>query len=894
MEYGLLGTLVVERNGTPVDLGGSRQRSLLALLLVNANRVVSTDAIIEQLWGDDGTNRQNALWVVVSRLRAALEPDRPKRSDGSILVTQPPGYVLTIDPDDLDATRFEALAAEGRALLDVDPTAAAVMLGEALALWRGDPLADFAYEPFAQHEINRLTELRLAALEDRIEADLRQGRSHDLVAELDDVVTRHPFRQRAVGQLMIAQHRCGRQSDALQTYRALRTRLAEELGLDPSSELVELERLIVCDDPSLRSTDVSAGVRDATSVAHEHRTITAERSVRRRSRQLVAVVCVTALFGLAAVLGIARWRDADGARAVAEQSAGGLDRMNRANGWVSASEQARSLGDAELALLYATAGVRETADLGFAVPDAVDAIHWALQDLGVQYDVGPGEPVAVRAGPTGPTGVHVMPVAELVAFAEASVERRLTEEECARTPTGPSVCPAATAIPTELVVDGYEPSGETDRPLAGTTVTLASFALEPEPGLLAELAVFTRRTGIAVDLAENTTPADLARITAGEIARPDVFAATGPIVPEWARSQALEVDAFIDIGTLRADFGDYLLGRPSTMPGAAVPDSVETVSAIPIDLDVKGLVFYPRDTFEAAGYEIPVDWAGLMALSRQMVSDGRTPWCSGFFAGGPFDGWPGTDLIDSLVVRTGGVEAFDAWVRGAAGFSSPEVAEAGRLADRLLRTDGFVRGGVGSITSSDFIDDALYLLNRDPATGEPDPSCWLLHQGYFMFGTVGPNVEIGTELDAFLLPPVTAGDEPPLVVNGAFASGLVDRPEVRALLEHMASPEWGRIWASTPRAGFLPANRRFTLPAAVAGRGGEPRRAAAQLISEAIADDRLRLDGSGSMPPSIGFIADGEPGSFFRGMVDWADGRRTIDEVFADIDADWAALRGES
>jgi DNA-binding SARP family transcriptional activator/ABC-type glycerol-3-phosphate transport system substrate-binding protein len=894
MEFGVLGTLVVSRSGAPVDLGGPKQRALLVVLLINANRVVSTDRIIEELWGDDGKDHQNSLWVVVSRLRAALEPDRPKRTDGTILLTAPSGYLLAIDPDDLDATRFEALAAEGRALLDVDPSASAMALGEALALWRGDPLADFAYEPFAQPEIDRLAELRLAALEDRIEADLRQGRSHDLVAELEDVLTRHPFRQRAAGQLMIAQHRSGRQSDALQTYRALRTRLGEELGLDPSSDLIALEQLIVCDDPSLRSATVSGGVRDAAIVAQQQRTIAAERSERRRVRQLVVVGCLTALLGLVAVFGVAQWRNADGARSVAEQSADGLDRVNRANGWVSASAQARSLGDAELALLYATAGVRETAALGFAVPDAVDAIHWALQALGVQYDVSPGAPVAVRAGPTGPTGVYVMPVADLVSLAEASIERRLTEDECGRISAGRSACPTAAAIPIELVVDGYEPLGGIDRALAGTTVTLANFALEPEPGLLAELAAFTERTGIDVDLAENTTPTDLARMTAGEIARPDVFAATGPIVPEWARSQALELDAFVDIETLRADFGDYLLGRPTAAPGAAVSDRLETVSAIPIDLDVKGLVFYPRGAFEGAGYEVPVDWDGLMELSEQMVVDGRTPWCSGFFAGGPFDGWPGTDLIDSLVVRTGGVEAFDAWVGGAAGFSSPAVAEAGRLADQLLHTDGFVRGGAGSVSSSNFIDDALYLLNRDPATGEPDPSCWLLHQGYFMFGTVGPDVTLGTDLDAFLLPPLTADDEPPLIVNGTFASGLVDRPEVRALLEHMASPEWGRIWASTPRAGFLPANRRFVPPASMTGRGGEPMRAAAQLISEAIADDRLRLDGSGTMPPSIGFIADGKPGSFFRGMVDWADGRRTIDEVFADIDADWAALRDES
>jgi len=893
MEFGVLGTLVVSRNGAPVDLGGPKQRALLALLLIDANRVVSTDTIIEALWGDDGKDHQNSLWVVVSRLRALLEPDRPKRSDGEILRTQPPGYVLTIDPDDLDAVRFETLAAEGRALLDVDPAGSAVLLGEALSLWRGDPLADFAYEPFAQSEINRLAELRLAALEDRIEADLRLGGSHDLVAELEDVVTRHPFRQRAVGQLMIAQHRSGRQSDALRTYRALRTRLGEELGLVPSSDLVELEQLIVCDDPSLRSATGSGGVRDATTVAQKQRTVAAELGERRRFRQLVVVGCLTTLLALAAVLGVVRWRDADGARSVAERSVDGLDRLNRANGWVSASENARSLGDAELALLYATAGVRETADFGYAIPDAVDAIHWALQALGVQYDVGSAAPVTVRAGPIGP-GVYVMPVADLVAFAEGSIERRLTEDDCARIPAPLPACPTAAAIPIELVVEGYEPPGDTDRALTGTTVTLANFALQPEPGLLAELAAFTERTGIEVELAENTTPTDLARMMAGEIARPDVFAATGPIVAEWARSRAIGLDAFVDIETLRADFGDYLLGRPTTAPGGVVPERVETVSAVPIDLDVKGLVFYPRGAFEAAGYEVPADWDGLMALSEQMVVDGRTPWCAGFFAGGLFDGWPGTDLIDSLVVRTGGVEAFDAWVDGTAGFSSPPVADAGRLADQLLRTDGFVRGGAGSVSSSNFVDDSLHLLDRDPATGDLDPSCWMLHQGYFMFGTVGPGVELGTDLDAFLLPPLTAGDEPPLIVNGTFATGLVDRPEVRALLTHMASPEWGRIWASTPRAGFLPANRRFVQPPPTPGRGGEPMRAATQLISEAIAADRLRLDGSGMMPPAIGFISDGEPGSFLRGMVDWADGRRTIDEVFADIDADWAALRAES
>ena len=250
----MLGPLEVVRYAEIVDLGVLKQRALLALLLIHANEVVSTDRIIDELWGDGaGRDRQKALWPVVSRLRAVLEPDREKRSEGSILVSRPPGYVLSIDPEDVDATRFEALADEGRRLLETDPAAASLVLSEALGLWRGHALEEFMYEAFAEAEVTRLEELRLAALEDRIDADLRAGRARELIGELESLARQHPTRGRMTGHLMLALHLSGRQGDALRAFRTYRAYLAEELGLDPSAEISRLEERIVLDDPELRS-----------------------------------------------------------------------------------------------------------------------------------------------------------------------------------------------------------------------------------------------------------------------------------------------------------------------------------------------------------------------------------------------------------------------------------------------------------------------------------------------------------------------------------------------------------------------------------------------------------------------------------------------------------------
>jgi DNA-binding SARP family transcriptional activator len=225
---------------------------VLALLLLHANEVVSKDRLINELWGDSPPeSAANMLQGYVSRLRKTLEPGS-HRGEHEVLVSLPPGYVLQIRPDQIDAERFERLTGEGKQLLnDGDADAAADRLRAALALWRGGALDDLAYEEFARADIDRLDESRLQTLEDRIDADLALGWHDRLVGELRELVDRHPLRERLHAQLMAALYRCGRQAEALEVYRDARRALRDELGIEPGPALRELERAILRQDPAL-------------------------------------------------------------------------------------------------------------------------------------------------------------------------------------------------------------------------------------------------------------------------------------------------------------------------------------------------------------------------------------------------------------------------------------------------------------------------------------------------------------------------------------------------------------------------------------------------------------------------------------------------------------------
>ncbi|MDQ3379804.1 MAG: AAA family ATPase [Actinomycetota bacterium] len=231
MEFRILGPLEVLENGRQIELGGAKQRALLAILLMHANEVVSTDRLIDALWEDDAPETgRKALHVYISQLRKALGKER--------IATRSPGYRLEVETDELDLARFQRLLDEGKP-------------SEALSLWRGPPLADFAYERFAHGEIARLDDLRLACLEDRIETDLANGRHAALTGELETLVREHPLRERLRAQHMLALYRSGRQAEALDAYQDAREALVEELGIEPGRVLRELQQAILQQDPAL-------------------------------------------------------------------------------------------------------------------------------------------------------------------------------------------------------------------------------------------------------------------------------------------------------------------------------------------------------------------------------------------------------------------------------------------------------------------------------------------------------------------------------------------------------------------------------------------------------------------------------------------------------------------
>ena len=250
MDFHILGPLEALYEGRDVAPAGSRPRGLLAVLLVHANETLSVERLVEELWGERApATAIKTLRVHVSRLRKALPAGA---GNGAVLLTRGRGYELKVDPERLDSHRFERLvAAAGGELAAGRAERAASALEEALSLWRGPALADFAYESFAQAEIARLEDLRVAAIEQLNEAKLALGRHAELVGELDSVIAEHPYRERLRAQLMLALYRCERQADALQAYQDARRALVEELGIEPGESLRALERAVLSQDPSL-------------------------------------------------------------------------------------------------------------------------------------------------------------------------------------------------------------------------------------------------------------------------------------------------------------------------------------------------------------------------------------------------------------------------------------------------------------------------------------------------------------------------------------------------------------------------------------------------------------------------------------------------------------------
>ena len=309
LEFRILGPLEVVEDDRCVALGGPRQRALLAILLLHRGEVVSSDCLIDELWGErPPATAAKTLQVYIFHLRKAL--------GNGALVTNGGGYLLTAAPEQVDEDRFSDLVAEARRqLADDDAKGARERLGAALGLWRGEPLADLAYEPFAQTYLARARDERLAALEDRFEADLALGRHRAVVGELETLVSQHPSRERLLAQLMLALYRSGRQADALEDYRAGRRALQDELGLEPGPDLRTLQQQILDQDPQLDAPRT----RPAAVAAHA-----------LRGRGLLAVG--GALLLAVAIAAVAVGRGASGHRGIRNTTAPVVERASGEDG----------------------------------------------------------------------------------------------------------------------------------------------------------------------------------------------------------------------------------------------------------------------------------------------------------------------------------------------------------------------------------------------------------------------------------------------------------------------------------------------------------------------------------------------------------------------------------
>jgi DNA-binding SARP family transcriptional activator/streptogramin lyase len=282
MQFRVLGPLEVVGDNGPVFIGRGKRLTLLGLLLLEANEVVSHDRLTDEIWGSaPPATARSALHVLVSELRKALGAD-----GAETLLTHSAGYVLKVEPEDLDATLFERLLNTDRGALAADPETAETRLREALALWRGSALQDFAYDDFARTEIGRLQELHLQAEEELVEAELARGRSEELVPKLEALIARNPERERPRAQMILALYRAQRQTEALEAYADARRMFVQELGVEPGPALQRLQQAILQQDPALEANFVAPSAR-APSIAP-----------RGRRKLIVPLATLIALAGL--------------------------------------------------------------------------------------------------------------------------------------------------------------------------------------------------------------------------------------------------------------------------------------------------------------------------------------------------------------------------------------------------------------------------------------------------------------------------------------------------------------------------------------------------------------------------------------------------------------------
>jgi alpha-glucoside transport system substrate-binding protein len=398
---------------------------------------------------------------------------------------------------------------------------------------------------------------------------------------------------------------------------------------------------------------------------------------------------------------------------------------------------------------------------------------------------------------------------------------------------------------------------ETPVPLEGATVTIFTAAGEEQAIVFEQNFVgFEERTGIDVVVEGSPDFESLAVVRAEAGDPPDIYNFPQPgLMASMARDGFLiDLGEFISTAELQAAYSQSWIDL-GTVDGK--------VYGVWHGADVKSLVWYPKAEFDAAGYQIPKTWDELIALSDQMVDDGRTPWCIGIESGGA-TGWPGTDWIEDLMLRTTTPENYDRWTRGELKFDSPEVRAAFDILSGIWFKDGYVLGGTTSILTTNFGDAPLPLFD-DP------PSCWMHRQASFIPNFFPEGYEMGVDVDYFYLPPIGDAFGKPVLGSGNLISLAKDTPAGREVVKFMLTPE--SIEAEVKAGNALPAMNG--VPAE--WYPDKTKAGFAQILAEA---DTFRFDGSDLMPGEVG------AGSFWTGMVDFVSGE-SLDSILKAIDDSW-------
>ena len=614
----------------------------------------------------------------------------------------------------------------------------------------------------------------------------------------------------------------------------------------------------------------STNLAEAEERSHQERQ-RHELSLRMRTRQLLLAATVIALVTALAVYGFVKRSEA-----------------NRLAGQLAATAEPSKLAaesvlvidsDPELAMLLALQALDSSARAGIpALPEAEEALHWALQAARVAYPVADA-PVEVRLGPGGPTGIFRIPIPELVTLAREHLgSRRLGPEECSRfaiehCPDGgawPSVPDAASASP--VVRDA-------DRPLAGTAVAVVAPA-DDEP-LLKDFERFEAQTGIDVQIRPQDPLDTLVSSASGDPTDLALWPKTGLDAAAEA-DELIDLSVYLDPASVRQEVGDFFVQAGSVG---------SRLVGVPTMLHTKGLVWYPMPEFADAGYAVPRSWDELVQLTERLIADGRTPWCVGFESDIHFDGWPGTDWIEALVLRLGGVEVYDQWLAHEIGFDHPIVREAFERFGQLAFGRDFVRGGIDAVGRLNWQDAVAPLVSDTPG-------CWLSLGASYQEAVLPNGARVGTDVGHFVLPPIEQGGIAPLVGEVQMAGALRDRPEVRELVRWLISPDWGAAQAADAAGPRLFPNVVFDVQqcrAAELSNGTNAERVRlCQELKDALVSGQLRIDASDFMPPEIGGVV-GEPetggavrGAFLQGMLDYvAQGEESLDGILATIDAAW-------